>query len=173
MKRYTILFLSAISILVACTSHQNDPRYPNNPYYSRTDTSPLSVSDADWKEVLPDSIYEVARLKETERAFTGKFWDYEGKGTYYCLPCGNALFRSTSKFASGCGWPSFYETLRPTSVTYLSDTSYGMDRTEVNCGRCGAHLGHVFDDGPPPTFKRYCMNSIILDFEPDDSLKKN
>ncbi len=144
-----------------------DPQHPDNPYYSRTDTTVLHVSDAEWKKVLPDSIYQVARNKETERAFTGKYVDTESKGTYYCAACGNELFRSDSKFASSCGWPSFFETRRKNSVEYVADNSYGMIRTEVLCGRCGAHLGHLFDDGPPPTGKRYCMNSIVLDFEPD------
>lgn len=138
-----------------------------NPYYSRTDTTMLDVPDATWKKILPDSIYYIARRKGTERAFTGKFWNYEGGGTYYCAVCGNALFRSDSKFASSCGWPSFYETIRIGSVIYLPDTSLGMSRTEVQCGRCFSHLGHLFDDGPPPTGKRFCMNSIVLDFEPD------
>ena len=137
-----------------------------NPYYSRTDTIVLHVSDAEWKKILPDSIYKVARLKDTERAFTGKYWNFMGIGTYYCAVCGNALFRSDGKFASECGWPSFFETIRPTAVTYKEDHSYNMDRIEVNCGRCGSHLGHLFDDGPPPTYKRYCMNSIVLEFEP-------
>ncbi len=143
----------------------------NNPYYSRTDTTPLNLPDSLWKTLLPDSIYKVARNKETETAFTGKYWNYTGLGTYYCAACGNALFRSDEKFASSCGWPSFFETLRKDAVIYKPDTSYGMNRTEVLCGRCGAHLGHLFDDGPPPTGKRYCMNSIVLDFVPDDSTK--
>jgi peptide-methionine (R)-S-oxide reductase len=138
-----------------------------NPYYSRTDTTVLHVSDAEWKKVLSDEVFQVARLKGTERAFTGKYWNYTGIGTYYCAACGNALFRSDGKFASECGWPSFFQTMRTTAVTYLDDHSYNMERVEVNCGRCGGHLGHLFDDGPPPTYKRYCMNSIMLDFEPD------
>jgi len=140
-----------------------------NRYYSRTDTTVLTVSDAEWKNVLPESIYTVARGKGTERAFTGKYWDFEGKGTYYCAVCGNRLFRSDAKFASTCGWPSFFEAARPNATTYQTDSSFGMIRTEVLCGRCGSHLGHVFDDGPPPTGKRYCMNSVVLDFDPDDT----
>lgn len=137
-----------------------------NPYYSRTDTMVLDLPDSVWKSVLPESVYVVARQKGTERAFTGKYWDYEGIGSYYCAACGNALFLSDSKFASSCGWPSFFETLRKNSVVYQPDTSHGMNRTEVLCGRCGGHLGHLFDDGPPPTGKRFCMNSVVLDFEP-------
>lgn len=144
-----------------------DQHTATNPYYSRTDTTKLDVSDAEWRRVLPDSVYTIARAKGTERAFTGKYWDFEGLGMYYCAVCGNALFRSDSKFGSSCGWPSFFETLRPNSVTYHRDTSFGMERTEVLCGRCDSHLGHVFDDGPPPTGKRFCMNSLVLDFEPD------
>lgn len=139
----------------------------SNPYYSRTDTSRLDLPDSVWKKVLPPDVYEVARHAATERAFTGKYWNSEGIGTYYCAACGNALFRSDAKFASTCGWPSFFATSRPGSVEYREDRSYGMTRTEVLCGRCGAHLGHLFDDGPPPTGRRFCMNSVVLDFEQD------
>lgn len=138
-----------------------------NPYYSRVDTLALNVPDSVWKKILPDSIYQVGRKKATERAFTGKYWNYNSLGTYYCAVCGNKLFRSDSKFASDCGWPSFFETSRKNSVTYQPDASHGLNRIEVLCGRCNSHLGHLFDDGPPPTGKRYCMNSIILDFVPD------
>ena len=173
----TILFpFFLLALLTACNKKATVPETSTrattrttpgiNPYYSRTDTTTLHVSDAEWKKILPDSIYDVARNKDTERAFTGKYWNTSGIGTYYCAVCGNALFRSDAKFASECGWPSFFETIRPNSVIYQEDHSYNMDRIEVLCGRCGSHLGHLFDDGPPPTGKRYCMNSIVLDFEP-------
>jgi peptide-methionine (R)-S-oxide reductase len=147
-------------------SEQNDSSL-HHAYYSRTDTSRLELPDSVWKTILSEELYAVAREAATERAFTGKFWNHEGNGIYYCAACGNPLFRSDSKFASGCGWPSFYQSIRPKSVVYKLDESYGMIRTEVICGRCDAHLGHIFDDGPPPTGKRFCMNSVSLDFEPE------
>ena len=139
-----------------------------NPYYSRSATAAINVPNSTWKKILAPDLYAVARENDTEGAFTGRYWDFEGVGTYYCAVCGNKLFRSDAKFSSSCGWPSFFETSRADAVTYRDDTSYGMNRVEVLCGRCGSHLGHLFDDGPPPTGKRYCMNSIVLEFEPDD-----
>ena len=166
-------FLLTIAVLLfSCneastnTPVMSDSTTSKNPYYSRTDTTKLHLADSEWKRVLSDEVYYISRNKGTERAFTGKFWDFEGNGTYFCAACGNALFKSDSKFASSCGWPSFFESIRPNSVIYKDDFTYGMNRTEVLCGRCEGHLGHIFDDGPPPTGKRFCMNSVVLDFEP-------
>ncbi|WP_417430541.1 peptide-methionine (R)-S-oxide reductase MsrB [Halpernia sp.] len=141
-----------------------------NPFYSRTDTSILKVSDLQWKKVLNKNLFATARKNNTEMAFTGKYNDFEGIGTYYCAVCGNALFKSDAKFSSTCGWPSFFETIRPKSVVYKKDYSLNMVRTEVRCGRCDAHLGHLFDDGPTANKKRYCMNSISLEFVPDKKM---
>lgn len=135
------------------------------PVYSNTDTSKVNLSDEEWKKILPAEIYQIARQKGTERPGSSIFEHSKEVGTYYCAACGNALFKSDTKFESGCGWPSFYEPISKSSIIYTPDNSHGMVRTEVECGRCKAHLGHVFDDGPPPTGLRYCINGVVLDFE--------
>lgn len=149
------------------TAMENVITKPENPYYSNTDTTKLILSDSEWRKVLSPDLYAVAREADTERAFTGTIWNSEAKGTYYCAACGYKLFKSTQKFTSSCGWPSFFEQLNKESITFKPDNSYGMRRTEALCGRCNSHLGHLFDDGPEPTGKRYCMNAISLDFVPD------
>lgn len=142
-----------------------------NPYYSRTVTTSLKVSNTVWKTILKPELYQVAREGATETAFTGRYYELDERGTYYCAVCGNPLFLSTSKFATTCGWPSFYQPISKTSVKYRKDTSYHMVRSEVLCGRCDSHLGHIFDDGPEPTGKRFCMNSVCLDFVPGAKIK--
>ena len=120
------------------------------------------LSDAEWRERLSPEEYEVLRGHGTERAFTGCFLGTKEPGTYVCAGCGNPLFRSGGKFESGTGWPSFTAPISGDAVEYVEDRSYGMRRVEVRCARCDGHLGHVFDDGPPPTHKRFCMNSAAM-----------
>ncbi len=124
----------------------------------------LEKTDDEWREILTPEEFEVARKKGTERAFTGRYWDTHDDGVYHCVCCGEALFDSAAKFDSGTGWPSFTEPLSAESIEIAEDSSLGMIREEVLCASCGAHLGHVFDDGPGPGGKRYCMNSLSLKF---------
>jgi peptide-methionine (R)-S-oxide reductase len=123
----------------------------------------IDHDDSEWRTILRPEEYRVLRESGTEAPFTGEYTDTEDEGLYRCRACGNPLFRSDSKYHSGCGWPSFYEPVSADAVEEHLDVSHGMTRTEVRCGRCGSHLGHVFTDGPQPTGLRYCMNSVALD----------
>jgi peptide-methionine (R)-S-oxide reductase len=161
-----------LTLLAACGTNPEPSTTMTDPEPTPTpDTAeaPLKVvkTEAEWRAQLSPEEYRVAREAGTERAFSGRYWDTKTAGTYACIGCGTPLFRSDTKFDSGCGWPSFFEPLEGANLVELNDTTLGMARTEIRCRTCDAHLGHVFPDGPPPTGLRYCINSVSLQLEPD------
>lgn len=148
--------MALVTTLSACA--QNSKSTENKESFE------IQKTESEWKKELSDEEYRILREKGTERAFTGKYWDNKESGTYICAACELPLFESETKFKSGTGWPSFYGIVNDDNVLEQRDTSLGMVRREVVCGRCGGHLGHVFEDGPEPTGLRYCVNSASLDF---------
>ena len=127
----------------------------------------IHKSEEEWKKELTEEEFIITRKKGTERAFTGKYWDHHEEGTYNCVCCGAELFTSQEKYESGCGWPSFFDSSNPQNISMAPDNSHWMQRTEILCSQCNAHLGHIFDDGPTKTGNRYCVNSLSIEFEPE------
>ena len=132
----------------------------------------IQKTDAEWRELLSDDVYQVCRKQGTERAFTGNYWDHHEVGVYKCACCGEPLFSSATKFDSGTGWPSYFEPINQKAITENEDRGLFPVRTEVVCSHCNAHLGHVFPDGPQPTGLRYCINSVSLQFEAGETKKE-
>ncbi|KGO89857.1 peptide-methionine (R)-S-oxide reductase MsrB [Flavobacterium suncheonense] len=158
MKRIVLLFV--LGLFISCNAQEK--KKATQP----ATTNAMPKTENEWKARLTPEQYEVLREKGTERPFTGEYWKHFEKGMYVCAACGNPLFTSDAKFDSECGWPSFDQAIKG-SVNYHNDSSFGMERIEVTCAKCGGHLGHVFDDGPVQTTgKRFCTNSVSIKFIP-------
>ena len=155
-------FLIAM-IFVACKGESQNNQTNIKPKGAMSDK--VIKTDEEWKKVLNPEQFEVLRKKGTESPYSGKYFLHKEKGVYVCAACGQELFKSDTKFNAGCGWPNFSDVIDSSKVVYTKDKTFGMDRTEITCAKCGGHLGHVFDDGPAPTGLRYCINSVSLEFK--------
>jgi methionine-R-sulfoxide reductase len=175
MKRIYFMLVAVGMMLSSCG--QNSAGTPKNQTKkpitmdTKNDTAKVVKTDEEWKKFLTPEQYHVLREKGTEAPFTGKYYLNKEKGVYVCAACGNELFTSDMKFDSHCGWPSFDKEIAGGKIKTVTDTSFGMVRTEILCGKCGSHLGHLFDDGPTSTGMRYCVNSLSLDFKKGDDGK--
>jgi methionine-R-sulfoxide reductase len=168
--RYTLIIFASLALsLQSCAQKKQDTHSQTTQNSNQNMDDKVVKTEEEWKKQLAPDQYYVLREKGTERAYTGKFYMTKDKGVYKCAACGNELFTSDMKFDSHCGWPSFDREIKGGKIITHTDTTFGMVRTEIMCAKCGGHLGHIFDDGPTETGKRYCVNSLSLEFTPADS----